>query len=234
MLVWHHRQHLSTIQSLPITPHHNPRSRAPTAPAFALRRSVRKSACAWLAPSTKMEQRRPESMTRCVPRIEERGDRRCAAAVCSRSQLASAHRRPTHPPSLPPPRCHQTFHTFTKKETLLDTYDYAMYGKVRGGGVKRGRGRRGVLGDWAPACGLAFPTIFCSTRLITASPGQSNHLPPPTPRQVFKYGDTTAGGATKLEIYFSFGGLLMKLVGDPSKLKVMEVDSTVYLLIRRL
>jgi DNA-directed RNA polymerase I, II, and III subunit RPABC3 len=51
---------------------------------------------------------------------------------------------------------------------------------------------------------------------------------------VFKYGDSTSGGATKLEIYFSFGGLLMKLVGDPTKLKVIEVDSAVYLLIRRL
>jgi len=52
--------------------------------------------------------------------------------------------------------------------------------------------------------------------------------------KVFKYGDVNVGGATKLEIYFSFGGLLMKLVGDPSKLKVIEVDSAVYLLIRRL
>lgn len=63
------------------------------------------------------------------------------------------------------------------------------------------------------------------------------YLPVPLPPrwvQVFKYGDTHSGGSTKLEIYFSFGGLLMKLVGDPSKLKVIEVDSTVYLLIRRL
>ncbi|KAI8469993.1 MAG: RNA polymerase [Monoraphidium minutum] len=74
----------------------------------------------------------------------------------------------------------KTFPTFTKKETLLDSYDYVMHGKV------------------------------------------------------FKYGDSTSGGQTKLEIYFSFGGLLMKLVGDPTKLKVIEVDSAVYLLIRRL
>jgi DNA-directed RNA polymerase I, II, and III subunit RPABC3 len=60
-------------------------------------------------------------------------------------------------------------------------------------------------------------------------------LPRPAPAaQVFKYGDNTSGGTTKLEIYFSFGGLLMKLVGDPTKLKVIEVDSAVYLLIRRL
>lgn len=52
--------------------------------------------------------------------------------------------------------------------------------------------------------------------------------------QVFKYGDSSSGGSTKLEIYFSFGGLLMKLVGDPSKLKVIEVDSAVYLLMKKL
>ena len=57
---------------------------------------------------------------------------------------------------------------------------------------------------------------------------------PSRPSKVFKYGDSSSGGATKLEIYFSFGGLLMKLVGDPSKLKVIEVDSPVYLLIRKL
>jgi DNA-directed RNA polymerase I, II, and III subunit RPABC3 len=57
---------------------------------------------------------------------------------------------------------------------------------------------------------------------------------PPTPLQVFKYGDSSSGGATKLEVYFSFGGLLMKLVGNPDKLNVIQVDSPVYLLIRRL
>ncbi|GBF88412.1 DNA-directed RNA polymerase IV and V subunit 8B-like [Raphidocelis subcapitata] len=74
----------------------------------------------------------------------------------------------------------KTFPGFKQTETLLDSYDYAMHGKV------------------------------------------------------FKYGDNSSGGATKLEIYFSFGGLLMKLVGNPDKLNVIQVDSPVYLLIRRL
>lgn len=36
-----------------------------------------------------------------------------------------------------------------------------------------------------------------------------------------------------LQVYTSFGGLLMKLRGDPSKLAVLVVDSKVYLLMRK-
>lgn len=36
-----------------------------------------------------------------------------------------------------------------------------------------------------------------------------------------------------MEVYISFGGLLMLLVGDPKKLADLEVDSSVYLLVRR-
>lgn len=50
--------------------------------------------------------------------------------------------------------------------------------------------------------------------------------------KVFKWKDTKAGGQTKLEVYVSFGGLLMQLVGDPQKLEVLELDSHVYLLMR--
>ena len=49
--------------------------------------------------------------------------------------------------------------------------------------------------------------------------------------KVFKYGD---GSASRLEAYFSFGGLLMRLAGDPAKLRAIAVDSPVYLLMRRL
>ena len=38
---------------------------------------------------------------------------------------------------------------------------------------------------------------------------------------------------TKVKVYISFGGLLMLLTGDLHKLKDLEVDSTVYLLIRK-
>lgn len=38
----------------------------------------------------------------------------------------------------------------------------------------------------------------------------------------------------RVEVYVSFGGLLMKLVGDPAKLKVLSVDEKLYLLMRKL
>jgi hypothetical protein len=57
---------------------------------------------------------------------------------------------------------------------------------------------------------------------------------PPPHTQVFKYGDSSSGGAPRLEIYFSFGGLLMRLAGDPTKLRTIAVDSAVYLLVRKL
>jgi DNA-directed RNA polymerase I, II, and III subunit RPABC3 len=50
---------------------------------------------------------------------------------------------------------------------------------------------------------------------------------------VYKYKDTQAGEAVKVEIYISFGGLLMLLVGDPRKLQNLEVDASVYLLMRK-
>ena len=37
----------------------------------------------------------------------------------------------------------------------------------------------------------------------------------------------------RVEIYISFGGLLMQLTGDPNKLEELEVDSNVYLLVRK-
>jgi DNA-directed RNA polymerase I, II, and III subunit RPABC3 len=48
-----------------------------------------------------------------------------------------------------------------------------------------------------------------------------------------RYKDTQAGGATKVEVYVSFGGLLMQLTGDPKKLQVIELDKHIYLLMRR-
>jgi DNA-directed RNA polymerase I, II, and III subunit RPABC3 len=42
------------------------------------------------------------------------------------------------------------------------------------------------------------------------------------------------GGAPRVTVFISFGGLLLKLSGDPAKLAVLEVDSKVYLLLRRM
>ncbi|PNH04302.1 DNA-directed RNA polymerases I, II, and III subunit rpabc3 [Tetrabaena socialis] len=50
------------------------------------------------------------------------------------------------------------------------------------------------------------------------------HGPPP------KYKDNNM----KVEVYVSFGGLLMKLAGDPAKLEPIEVDNNVYLLLKKL
>ncbi len=37
-----------------------------------------------------------------------------------------------------------------------------------------------------------------------------------------------------MEVFVSFGGLLMKLAGDPAKLEPIEVDNNVYLLLKKL
>ncbi len=49
--------------------------------------------------------------------------------------------------------------------------------------------------------------------------------------RIFKFKDHPAALA-KLEVFISFGGLLMQLVGDPLKLKELQLDENVFLLIR--
>jgi hypothetical protein len=75
----------------------------------------------------------------------------------------------------------QNFPTISRKESLLDAYEYVMYGLV------------------------------------------------------YKYQAEAASkdGGVKVSVFVSFGGLLMKLSGDPAKLNVLEVDSKVYLLMRK-
>ena len=51
--------------------------------------------------------------------------------------------------------------------------------------------------------------------------------------KIFKYKDSSKGGSIKVEVYISFGGLLMQLIGDPKKLETLEVDNNVYLLMRK-
>jgi hypothetical protein len=78
------------------------------------------------------------------------------------------------------PAALQSFPTLNHKETLMDSYDYVMCGKV------------------------------------------------------YKYSDQHSQNTLKVEVYISFGGLLMKLSGDPSKLQVLSLDSRVFLLMRKL
>jgi DNA-directed RNA polymerase I, II, and III subunit RPABC3 len=75
----------------------------------------------------------------------------------------------------------QNFPSISRKECLLDAYEYVMYGLV------------------------------------------------------YKYQSETANkeAGVKVSVFVSFGGLLMKLTGDPAKLNVLEVDSKVYLLMRK-
>lgn len=49
--------------------------------------------------------------------------------------------------------------------------------------------------------------------------------------RIFKFKEHAAALA-KLEVYISFGGLLMQLVGDPLKLKELQIDENVFLLVR--
>ncbi|OQR76924.1 DNA-directed RNA polymerases I [Tropilaelaps mercedesae] len=46
--------------------------------------------------------------------------------------------------------------------------------------------------------------------------------------------DATTGECTRLAAYVSFGGLLMRLQGDPNNLHGFEVDNYVYLLMKKL
>eukprot|EP00798_Chlamydomonas_sp_ICE-L_P025939 gene25939-11615_t len=52
--------------------------------------------------------------------------------------------------------------------------------------------------------------------------------------KVYKYKDSQSSGQLRVEVYISFGGLLMMLAGDPKKLQDLEVDSNVFLLMRKL
>lgn len=47
-------------------------------------------------------------------------------------------------------------------------------------------------------------------------------------------GDDASSEANKMSVYISFGGLLMRLQGEASVLSGLEVDKTIYLLIKKL
>lgn len=51
--------------------------------------------------------------------------------------------------------------------------------------------------------------------------------------KLYKAFDSSAKGVRKLEMYVSFGGLLMMLKGDSSHLKDLRLDQRLYLLMRR-
>lgn len=51
--------------------------------------------------------------------------------------------------------------------------------------------------------------------------------------KLYKYNDDEARGGQRVEIYISFGGLLMKLCGEGSNVKDLILDQRLYLLIRK-
>ncbi|KAI5073607.1 hypothetical protein GOP47_0011620 [Adiantum capillus-veneris] len=51
--------------------------------------------------------------------------------------------------------------------------------------------------------------------------------------KLYKFSDQESGGSVKIEVYVSFGGLLMLLKGDPSNLGNLMMDQRLYLLMRK-
>ncbi|KAK9863380.1 hypothetical protein WJX84_008004 [Apatococcus fuscideae] len=51
--------------------------------------------------------------------------------------------------------------------------------------------------------------------------------------KVFKYKDVEKGNQSHVEVLISFGGLLLQLIGEPSRLSEFEVDMNLFLLMRK-
>ncbi|MCO5580754.1 hypothetical protein L7F22_034624 [Adiantum nelumboides] len=51
--------------------------------------------------------------------------------------------------------------------------------------------------------------------------------------KLYKFSDQETGGSVKIEVYVSFGGLLMLLKGDPGNLGNLMMDQRLYLLMRK-
>ena len=86
--------------------------------------------------------------------------------------------------------------------------------------------------DMEKAKGGSHQTIYDST--IGVRPTLADKYEYVMYGRVFKYKDSSASGHTKADVYFSFGGLLMQLTGDPKRVEDLDLDQTVYLLIRKL
>lgn len=51
--------------------------------------------------------------------------------------------------------------------------------------------------------------------------------------KIFKFKSATSGGQQKVEVTISFGGLLLQLIGEPAKLEGLELDTFIFLLMRK-
>merc|ERR1739848_121438 len=52
--------------------------------------------------------------------------------------------------------------------------------------------------------------------------------------KIYKVRDAKTAKGTRIEVYISYGGLLMQLTGDPAILEKLELDDSVYLLLKKL
>ncbi|KAL6785442.1 RPB8 [Auxenochlorella protothecoides x Auxenochlorella symbiontica] len=51
--------------------------------------------------------------------------------------------------------------------------------------------------------------------------------------KIFKFKDSSSGGQVRAEVFVSFGGLLMQLIGDPKRLADLDVDEDIFLLLKK-
>ena len=51
--------------------------------------------------------------------------------------------------------------------------------------------------------------------------------------KVFKFKETSDSAVPRVEVYIAYGGLLMQLTGDPTRVVSLRLDDNVFLLIKK-
>lgn len=124
------------------------------------------------------------------------------------------HSRPKQPPQKTPPRINKTHKNATKAGDRLTV---ALARTIHLDGTAE-TGRHDA-----------------SSPLVTRAASLMDGYEYVMHGRVFKYaGAGGTSGRARVEMIASFGGLLLKLGGEAAKLQLLEVDSAVYLLVRKL
>ena len=117
---------------------------------------------------------------------------------------------------------------------LSDHYEYVMHGKIfKYKSTKQVRSRLRFRGGYAHDALRGPGVLQC---LCVANddfrvwPSLSAYCRCCDRR---RWGGGLQGGQPKVEVTISFGGLLLQLVGDPTKLEVLELDTFIFLLMRK-
>ena len=105
----------------------------------------------------------------------------------------------------------------SNQPSLLDQYEYAMYGKIYKWKQEKPKEAVCVCRPESPARPPRDPTSPPPPRARRWRRRVPCRVPPPCS-----------------EVYVSFGGLLMRLRGDPRHLQKLQLDSRVYLLMRKI